>query len=124
MLHRDTALSENKKISNMTSEVMRRMMHVSEELPILERVVVLDRLSQKLSNSGYDLKMIRKGLVGGLKGYERRVEQSRKDPGETGYRPLHENAGVSFATRSRKKLTGKSNWFRKSREPRSGERKG
>ena len=43
MLHRNTALLENQKVSNMTSEVIRRMMHVSEGLPMSERVVVLDR---------------------------------------------------------------------------------
>ena len=52
-----------------------------------------------------------------MKGYERRLEQSKKDPDDTGYRPLHESAGVSCAARSRKKLTGKSNWFKKSRDP-------
>ena len=30
----------------------------------------------------------------------------------TGYRALHESAGVSFGARSRKKLTGKSSWFK------------
>ena len=44
MLHRNTALSENTKVSNMTSEVMRRMFHVSEDLPMEERTMVLDRL--------------------------------------------------------------------------------
>ena len=66
MLHRDSALSENTKMSNITSEVMRRMMHVSEELPMEERIVVLNKLCQKLSNSGFDLKTIIRGLVAGL----------------------------------------------------------
>ena len=60
--------------------------------------------------------MMRRGLVAGLKGYERRVEQSMKDPGDAGYRPLHESAGISFVARSRKKLTGKSNWFRQNKK--------
>ena len=71
ILHRDSALSENTKMSTLTSEVMRRMFHVSEDLPMEERTVVLDRLCQKLSNSGYDLDMTRKGMVAGLKGYEK-----------------------------------------------------
>ena len=32
--------------------------------------------------------------------------------GTPGYRALHESAGVSFAARSLKKLTGKSSWFK------------
>ena len=75
--------------------------------------MVLDRLCQKLANSGYDLAMTRKGLVAGLKGYENRLSQSRRDPGSSGYRALHESAGVSFGARCLKKLTGKSTWFKK-----------
>ena len=56
--------------------------------------------------------MSRKGLVAGLKGYENRLGQSRKKPEERGYRALHESAGVSFVARSRRKLTGKSSWFK------------
>ena len=122
VLNRFTALSENTKVSNMTSEVIRRMMHVSEQLPMDERVVVLDRLGQKLANSDYDLAMIRRGMIGGLKGYEKRLEQSRKHVDSLGYRALHESAGVSFGARSLKKLTGKSSWFKqKPREKRDGE---
>ena len=47
-----------------------------------------------------------------MKGYENRLKQSRREPGSKGFRALHESAGVSFGARSRKKLTGKSNWFK------------
>ena len=47
-----------------------------------------------------------------MKGYENRLKQSKKEPDSKGYRALHESAGVSFGTRSRKKLTGKSSWFK------------
>ena len=114
MLSRHSVLSENTKVSNMTNEVIRRMMHVSEQLPIEERTVVLNRLGQKLANSGYDLPMIRKGMVGGLMGYEKRLEQSRKLVGSLGYRALHESACVSFGARSLKKLKGKSSCYPRS----------
>ena len=56
---------------NITSEVFRRMMNVIEALPIEERNMVLNRFCQKLSKSGYDMKMSRRGLVAELKGCEK-----------------------------------------------------
>ena len=47
MLHRQTALSENTKMATINSEIVRRMMNVSEELPMQERVQVLDRCCTK-----------------------------------------------------------------------------
>ena len=112
MLHRNTALSENTKMATLNAEVVRRMLNVSEELPIEERVQVLDRVAQKLTNSGYNKNEIRKGIVGALTGYERRLTASKKSKEEKGYIPLHEGAEVSHGARMRKKLTGKSSWFK------------
>ena len=113
MLHRDTALSENTKMATMNAEIVRRMMNVSENLPIQERTVVLDNVAQKLTNSGDNMDEIRKGMVGALTGYERKLEASKKSPKEKGYKPLHEGAEGSHGKRMRKKLTGKSSWFKK-----------
>ena len=113
MLHRNTALSENTKMATMNAEIVRRMMNVSENLPIQERTVVLDNVAQKLTNSGYNMDEIRKGMVGALTGYERKLEASKKSPKEKGYKPLHEGAEGSHGKRMRKKLTGKSSWFKK-----------
>ena len=73
VLHRESALPENMKISSLTAEVMRRMMNVSELLPDSERVAVLDNFGQKMANSGYKLVTIRRVMIAGLKGYEARV---------------------------------------------------
>ena len=86
------------------------MLNVSEELPIEERIQVLDRVAQKLTNSGYNKNEIRKGMVGALTGYERRLAASKKSKGENGYKPLHEGAEVNHGARI--KLTGKSSWFK------------
>ena len=91
------------------------MMNISEELPIEERTVVLDRVAQKLCNSGYKLGEIRKSMVGALTGYERKVEASRR-PVVAGYKPLHEGAVASHGARMRRKLTGKSTWFKQNKK--------
>ena len=90
MLHRHTALSENTKMATLNAEVVRRMLNVSEELLIMERVEVLEWVAQKLTNSRYNLGKIRKGVIGALTGFERRLVASKLKKGEKGYEPLHE----------------------------------
>ena len=88
------------------------MLNASKLLPIHERIIVLDKVSQKLCNSGYSLPEIRRSMVGALTGYERRLAASMKDVEEKGYRPLHESSANSLSDRLKKKLTGKSTWFK------------
>ena len=112
VLHKDTALAEDTKISSLTAEVRRRMMNTSELLPDSDRVKVINNFTQKMANSGYRLEQIRRIVIAGLLGYEKRVEASKLDATESGFRPLHENAKYSGASRARKKLVGKSSWFK------------
>jgi hypothetical protein len=111
VLQKDTAMPEDQKMSSLNTEVVRRMQNTSELLPIEDRVAVVDNFCQKLANSGYRLHQIRKIVVGGLIGYEKRLEQSRK-PVSEGWRALHENAAASQGKRDRKKLMGKQTWFK------------
>ena len=91
------------------------MLHTSELLPIEERVAVLDRLSQKLSNSGYRIVQIRRTLIGGLSRYEKLLRWSKMPEG-AGYRPLHLDAGGTLEARTRKKLVGKNNWYKQDKQ--------
>ena len=110
VLHKDTALAEDTKISSLTAEVKRRMLNCSELLPNWERLAVVDRFAQKMANSGYNKAKIRAVIVAGLKGYETRVTESKQKT-RAEYKPIHESAVYSCGTRSKKKLTGKSQWF-------------
>ena len=121
VIHRDSALPENMKISSLTAEVLRRMMNVSELLPDSERVAVLDRFAQKMANSGYGLLTIRRVIVAGLKGYEARVLRSKLDKSDKKWRSLHESSEASWGSRWRKKLLGKMTWFRGKQPPQSEE---
>ena len=67
-----------------------------------------------MANSEYKLKQIHQVFVGGLSGFAKRLRQSKLEHGK-GYRPLHENASRSNEARSRKKLTGNSNWYKNER---------
>ena len=112
VMHQDSALPENMRVASLNAEVVRRMQNCSELLPVTERVVVLDRYAQKMSNSGYNLAYIRKRLIGGLKGYEGRLWKSKLDKTDKRWRALHESAGASWGTRWKKKLLGKSTWYK------------
>ena len=114
MIHLESALPENTMMATLNSEVLRRMQNVSELLPMSEIDEVLDKLSPKLSNSGYKLDKVRKILGGGLSGYENRWRQSKMEENK-GYRPLHESEVGSQMARSIKKLTGKNTWYKEKR---------
>ena len=100
------------RISSLTAEVMRRMMNVSELLPDSERVKVLDSYAQKMANSGYKLVTIRRVLIGGLKGYESRLARSKLKKSDARWKSLHESSEASWGSRWRKKLLGKTTWFK------------
>ena len=111
VLHKDTALAEDTKISSLTAEVRRRMLNTSELLPMEERTRVLDNFSQNMTNSGWSTEKTRDIIIAGLKGYEKMVALD-KLPLEGGHKPLHESAAYSSGARARKKLTQKSTWFK------------
>jgi hypothetical protein len=71
----------------------------------------VDQYSPKLANSGYPLAQIRRTMIGGLSGYEKRLRQSKLEKGK-GWRALHESAGASCGARYKKKLMGKGTWFK------------
>jgi hypothetical protein len=106
-LQADTALNHNCLIRSLSNEVMRRLDSFSSSVGIEERIMELDKFSQKMTNSGHTVKTVRSILVSGIKGYKRRVARSVEQN-----IPLHRNAGQSAAARRTKKLLAKSNWFR------------
>ena len=73
-----------------------------------------------MSNSGYKLPQIRRVVVGGLSCYEKRLRQSKLGENEKGYKPIHESAKSSFVARNRKKLLGKSTWYKEDTNKETG----
>ena len=67
---------------------------------LMSGVKVVDDYSQKLFNSGYGTAQVRRIILNGIKGYEKRLQESRSEGG----RPLHRTAGESSGLRARKKL--------------------
>ena len=84
---------------------------ISRTVPLKERIVAINNFSQKLVNSGHQLKTARDIITNGLKGYIRKVNKC-KDMGV----PLHRSALQSAQSRRTKKLLARSNWFRNEQE--------
>ena len=109
-------MPENMRMSTLNQEMVRRMMNTSELLDIKVRVGVVDEYCQKLCNSGYGKEQTIRVVTGGLTCYEKRVAIS-KDKESLKYRPLHESAAGTAGKRMKKKLLGKSNWFKGKKRP-------
>ena len=89
-LQEDTALNHNSLIMSLSTEVGRRLDSFSQTIPTQDKVDSLDQFRQKLANSGHSIKTIRTILVGGIKGFLRRVARCQ-EKGE----PLHRSAKQS-----------------------------
>ena len=94
----------------LVEDTKRRMLNTSESVPAVVRREIIDKWGQKMLNSGHSLEEVRRNLISGLKGYERMKTKALKLN-----KPLHRSAKESAHVRRLKKLTGKSDWFRKVR---------
>ena len=109
-VQRRTAMGEDSKIQVVSNDLIRRLLNNAEELGAASKVEVVDQYSQKLANSGYEGEQLRRIVLNGIKGYEGRVKRSKREG-----RRLHRSSIDSLGARIRKKLVGKTDWFRKRR---------
>ena len=103
-----SAMGEDAKVQVVSNDLVRRLLNNSEELGAGSKVEIVDNYSQKLSNSGYRGEQLKRIILNGIKGYEGKVRRCRNNG-----RKLHRSSIDSLGERIRKKLVGKSNWFRK-----------
>ena len=102
-----SALPDNTKISSLSQEVVRRMLHTSELVPQEERNQVVEKFVSKLKLSGYRDDQVREIVKAGLKGYERKLGKA-KNMGTSVHREAKSTVGLRF----KKKLSAKTNWFK------------
>ena len=110
----DTALGQNGLVQSLVEEVKRRMLNTSTVMPTAVRCKILDKFAQKMINSGHSVQQARKNILSGVKGYETKLKQCAKN-----CTPVNRSAAGSGASRRKKKLTGKTDWFRKPSKPNS-----
>ena len=101
------AMPENTKNSTLSQEIIRRMMNTSELVSQGDRNQIVENFIVKMRKSGYNKDQIRNIVISGLKGYQTKLERSRKEG-----KDLHRDARSTAGLRYKKKLLSKANWFK------------
>ena len=91
------------------------MSNTSERLSVKERIDVVNEYTDKLAQSGYQKVQVRRIIMAGLKGYEKALERDMSGRGS-----LHRSAEEGASSRIKKKLLGKSSWFKNNSSKRDG----
>ena len=107
-----TAIGEDSKQQIVSNDLVRRLQNNSEDLGAWSKRNIVDQYAQKLLNSGYGMDQVRKIICNGIKGYEGKRRKCIKN----GWK-LHRSSKDSLGARCRKKLLGKSSWFKKKKKP-------
>ena len=107
-IHQNSAMGENAKMQCLANDLVRRFLNTREDLPSSYREMIVDKYGIKLMTSGYSRDQTRKIMTNGIKGYLTKLKR-RKLHG----RRIHYTASESKDSRIKKKLTGKSSWYRK-----------
>ena len=119
VMEKMSAIGERSKVASLSQDLVRRLLNTSITLPQSCINNVIDKYSIKLLNSGYSKPQIHNIITSGLRGFEGKLRKHR-----SGTVKLHQSAASGKAARNRKKLTGKTDWFRKSKKQEEEQDKG
>ena len=93
-------------MASLLQNVVRHMRNTREKLDLKERVIVINKFTQRMANSGYTRQQARRVIVSGLKGYE----TARKRAVKSGIR-MHMSASAGAEGRNIRKLLAKTSWY-------------
>ena len=101
-------MEENAKMQSLSNDLVRRLLNTRAELRNSYREGVVDGYGVKIFTSGYSLEQARRILLTGMKGYitKKRVRLSN------GGRRIHRTSGESSHVRRKKKMLGKTSWYK------------
>ena len=102
-----SAMAIKSKISILAQDLIRRMLNTEPDISQPERNEIVENFIKRLQISGYSVKQVKEIIESGLKGYESKKERSEKEG-----KPLYRAAKKSLASRQKKKLLGKTNWYK------------
>ena len=105
----ESAMAENPKIQTLTQDLVRRLFTTKEDLHHSLKARIINEYTQKILNGGFSKEQTRRIVVAGIKGYYAKLRRRRKGGGGT---RIHQTAQESSSGRYKKKLTGKSSWFK------------
>ena len=78
MVQRRSALEENSRNQILANELVRRLGNTDTRQSSALMGEVVDQFSKKILTSGYNLKQVRKISINGIRGWERKLEKSKK----------------------------------------------
>ena len=106
-LQKDSAMEQNTKVGILANEVMRRMLNIGGDTNLKSRWDTLDDFAVKLLTSGFSLEQSRRIILSGIRGYEGKIQRRKLEMA-----PLYRTSEDSGASRAKKKILGKSTWFK------------
>ena len=107
MIPRRSAMSDKMKISILSNDLNRRLSNINtERMPQEEQVMVVEKFTQQLVNSGFNRQESREIVVSGVKSWIRRhVKRQKEDRG------FYRSAASTLQGKIRKKLVDKTTWY-------------
>ena len=111
VIHAKTAQSLTTKLSTLTQEVVRRLLHTCRDLDYSHRVEALEKLSQKMINSGHHSCFIKRVMMSGICKYERKVRSSQLERKDPAFRPLYLSTRYDELGRWKKRVMEKEEWY-------------
>ena len=110
-VQRRSAMGGQIKSQILSNDLVRRLLNTGEDLPDEERIEVINNYTLKLKRSGHSEEKTREIILGGIRGYERKVRRRKKEG-----KPLYRTSDESLQPRQMKKLMGSKSWYRKKRK--------
>ena len=107
LIMKSSALGENTKVAALTQDVVRLSKNTSELVDMETRSEIIDSFHDRLQLSGYSHEQSVRIISNGLMGYERIRRNAARDGGN-----INRSEEEGREERHKKKLLGKTNWFR------------
>ena len=107
-VHERSAISPTSKRQILTQDALRILLNCSKDMHWNEKVVHLQKFSDRLQYSGYDAKMRYEIIDSAVKVYQK----IRQDEVE-GKRPMYRECGWRYEERESAKIEKRSNWYRR-----------
>ena len=106
-VHAKSAISQSAKRQILTQDALRILLNCSKSMLWRDKVVHLEKYTERLQYSGYDAKMRYEIIDSAVKAY-RSIEQAERE----GKRPMYRQRGWRYAERERNKYDKRRNWYR------------
>ena len=93
--------------SILANDLVRRLSNLDKTLGMSDHIGVINDYTYKLKISGYNRGQAKEIIVSGIRGFKNKVER-RKREGQ----PFYRHAKKTLAARVKKKLLGKTSWYK------------